>query len=42
MPDVYAGRLLRLDLSSGTQHIEPVEDADVRRYLLGSGLAAKI
>jgi len=42
MPHVYAGKLLRLDLSSGTQHIEPVDDADVRQYLLGSGLAAKI
>ncbi len=42
MPDVYAGKLLRLDLSSGTQRIEPVDDADARKYLLGSGLAAKI
>ena len=42
MPDVYAGRLLRLDLSSGIQRIEPVDDSDVRQYLLGSGLAAKI
>jgi aldehyde:ferredoxin oxidoreductase len=42
MPDVYAGKLLRLDLSSGTQRVEPVDDADVRQYLLGSGLAAKI
>jgi aldehyde:ferredoxin oxidoreductase len=42
MPHVYAGRLLRLDLSSGTQRIEPIDDADVRQYLLGSGLAAKI
>jgi aldehyde:ferredoxin oxidoreductase len=42
MPDVYAGHLLRLDLSSRTQHVEPVDDADVRQYLLGSGLAAKI
>ena len=42
MPHVYTGKLLRLDLSSGTQHIELVDDADVRQYLLGSGLAAKI
>ena len=42
MPDVYAGKLLRLDLSSGTQRVETVDDADVRQYLLGSGLAAKI
>jgi len=42
MPHVYAGNLLRLDLSSGTQRIEPIDEADVRQYLLGSGLAAKI
>ena len=42
MPDVYAGKLLRVDLSSGTQRVEPIDDADVRKYLLGSGLAARI
>ena len=42
MPDVYAGQILRLDLNDGTQRVEPVDDADVRMYLLGSGLAAKI
>ncbi len=42
MPHVYSGNLLRLDLSSGTQRTEPVDEADVRQYLLGSGLAAKI
>ncbi len=42
MAHVYAGQLLRVDLSNGTQSIEPVDDADVRRYLLGSGMAAKI
>jgi len=42
MPHVYAGQILRLDLSAGTQRIEPLDDADVRQYLLGSGLAAKI
>ncbi len=42
MPHVYAGQLLRVDLSSGTQRIELINDADVRQYLLGSGLAAKI
>jgi aldehyde:ferredoxin oxidoreductase len=42
MPHVYAGQILRLDLSAGTQRIEPLDDADVRHYLLGSGLAAKI
>ena len=42
MTDAYAGKLLRLDLSSGTQRTEPINEADVRQYLLGSGLAAKI
>ncbi|HSR34437.1 MAG TPA: aldehyde ferredoxin oxidoreductase family protein [Anaerolineae bacterium] len=42
MPDVYAGQLLRIDLTKGIHKIEPIDDADVRRYLLGSGLAAKI
>ena len=42
MPHVYTGNLLRLDLSSGTQRTEPINEADVRQYLLGSGLAAKI
>jgi aldehyde:ferredoxin oxidoreductase len=42
MPFVYAGNLARIDLTSGANHVEPIYDADVRRYLLGSGLAAKI
>jgi aldehyde:ferredoxin oxidoreductase len=42
MPFVYAGKLLRTDLTSGAQRVEPIDDADVRHYLLGSGLAAKI
>jgi aldehyde:ferredoxin oxidoreductase len=42
MPYVYAGNLVRVDLTSGAHRIEPIYDADVRRYLLGSGLAAKI
>ena len=42
MPDVYAGQLLRIDLTGRTHQIEPIAGADVRRYLLGSGLAAKI
>jgi aldehyde:ferredoxin oxidoreductase len=42
MPYVYAGNLLRIDLTSGAHRTEPVYDADVRRYLLGSGLAARI
>jgi aldehyde:ferredoxin oxidoreductase len=39
---VYAGQLLRIDLTTGTHRIEAIQDATVRRYLLGSGLAAKI
>jgi aldehyde:ferredoxin oxidoreductase len=42
MPFVYAGKLLRVDLSAAEHHVEPIEESDVRRYLLGSGLAAKI
>jgi aldehyde:ferredoxin oxidoreductase len=42
MPLVYAGRLLRLDLTTAEHRVEPIDDADVRRYLLGSGLAARI
>ncbi len=42
MTHVYAGKLLRIDLNAGTHRLEPVEDSDVRRYLLGSGLAARI
>jgi aldehyde:ferredoxin oxidoreductase len=42
MPFVYAGKLLRVDLTGAVQRIEAIDDADVRRYLLGSGLAAKI
>jgi aldehyde:ferredoxin oxidoreductase len=42
MSNVYAGKLLRIDLTSGAHHIEPIDEADIRRYLLGSGLAAKI
>lgn len=42
MPFVYAGKILRFDLTSGSYQIEAIEDTDVRRYLLGSGLAAKL
>jgi aldehyde:ferredoxin oxidoreductase len=42
MAHVYTGNLVRVDLTSGAHRIEPIQDADVRRYLLGSGLAAKI
>jgi aldehyde:ferredoxin oxidoreductase len=42
MPYVYAGKLLRIDLTSAAQDRETIRDQDVRDYLLGSGLAAKI
>lgn len=42
MPYAYAGKLLRLDLTSGVHHVEPIDEVDVSRFLLGSGLAAKI
>ncbi len=42
MPYTNAGQLLRVDLGQGTCQPEPIDDADLRRYLLGSGLAARI
>ena len=42
MPFVYAGRYIRLDLSTGQFSINTIDDADVRKYLLGSGYAAKL
>jgi aldehyde:ferredoxin oxidoreductase len=42
MPNVYAGRYLRLDLTTGDQRIESILEADVQTYLLGSGYAAKL
>ena len=42
MPHVYSGQLARIDLTKGTHQIESIEDANVRRVLLGSGLAAQI
>jgi aldehyde:ferredoxin oxidoreductase len=42
MPYTNSGNLLRIDVTSGAQRIETIEDSDLRRYLLGSGLAAKI
>ncbi|HSJ54960.1 MAG TPA: aldehyde ferredoxin oxidoreductase N-terminal domain-containing protein, partial [Anaerolineae bacterium] len=42
MPFVHAGKLLRADLGTGSLRVEPIDEADVRRYLLGSGLAARI
>jgi aldehyde:ferredoxin oxidoreductase len=42
MSSVYAGKLLRIDLTGGAHRIEAIDQTDVRRYLLGSGLAARI
>ncbi|HEX7513840.1 MAG TPA: aldehyde ferredoxin oxidoreductase N-terminal domain-containing protein, partial [Candidatus Methylomirabilis sp.] len=38
----YAGRLLRVDLSSGKTWTEPLDRARARRYLGGRGLGARI
>jgi aldehyde:ferredoxin oxidoreductase len=42
MPSVYAGKYLQIDLSTGDVTAQPIDDADVRRFLLGSGYAAKL
>jgi aldehyde:ferredoxin oxidoreductase len=42
MAFVYSGKLLRVDLGAGSLQVEPIDEADVQRYLLGSGLAAKL
>ena len=42
MPYAYAGKLLRLDLSSSEWRVEDIEDTLVEEHLLGGGLAAKI
>ena len=42
MPFVYAGQYLRIDLDSGDVRAEPISDADVRTFFLGSGYAAKL
>ena len=40
MARVYAGKYLRVNLSDGTWREVPIEEADVRRFALGSGYAA--
>ena len=42
MSHVYAGRLLRLDLTTGQREDDLLTEDRVRRWLLGSGLAAHI
>ncbi len=39
---VYAGKLLRIDLTTQTRTVQPIAEQDARKWLLGSGLAAKI
>ncbi len=41
MPYVYAGQYLHIDLSTGDVTTHTIDDVDVRRFLLGSGYAAK-
>ncbi len=42
MAYVYAGKYLRLDLTTGEQRIESIAEEDVRRFYLGSGYAAML
>jgi aldehyde:ferredoxin oxidoreductase len=42
MPYTNAGQLLRVDLGRDTHRAKPIDDADLHRYLLGSGLAAHL
>ena len=39
---VYAGKLLRIDLTTPSHTVQTIAEDDVRKWLLGSGLAAKI
>ena len=38
----YAGRWLRVDLSSGKSWVEPLDGTRARRYLGGRGMGARI
>ncbi len=42
MPNVYAGKILKIDLTTRTTSVRPVADSEVQAFLMGSGLAAKI
>ena len=42
MPNVYAGKYLRLDLTTGEQRVETISEEDARKYYLGSGYAAML
>jgi aldehyde:ferredoxin oxidoreductase len=39
---VYAGKLLRVDLTKGTWTEETISEDQVQKWLLGSGFAAKL
>ncbi|HEY4689687.1 MAG TPA: aldehyde ferredoxin oxidoreductase family protein [Anaerolineae bacterium] len=42
MPYTYAGRYIRIDLTTGQHSVEAISDEDVKTYLLGSGYAARL
>ena len=42
MPNGYWHKLLRVDLSRGTHMVEPLAEADLRRFIGGAGLGAEI
>src|SRR3972149_1676935 len=42
MPNTYAGKILKVDLTARQTSIRPVTDPEVQAFLMGSGLAAKI
>lgn len=42
MPYVYSGQYLHIDLDTGAIAVRPIDEATVRRFLLGSGYAAKL
>ena len=42
MSYVYAGKILQIDVGAGEHSIRPITESEVKTYLLGSGLAAKI
>ncbi len=42
MTHPYAGQYFCIDLTMGDIQLQPIAEADVRKYLLGSGYAAKL
>src|SRR5512139_2484968 len=42
MPNGYWQKLLRVDLSTGTHTVEPLAEADLKRFIGGAGLGAEI